>query len=214
METYNFETGDLLLFDGKSEFSFFGFFARLIKFFTKSDYSHIGMIVKNPSFANLPDGLYLWHSSLEENDAEDHKTKLGVQFTPLERIIKNYHGKLFWRKLNPGNVRITNQKLKEIHNLVHDKPYDLNFIDWFDALIEHSTNRRTSRFFCSALVARIYSFLNLIDSNMDWSIIRPSSFSQENLKDPTHIFFINEAYLYPEVQINSSGDYRTTSFDS
>lgn len=201
METYNFETGDLLLFDRKSEFSFFGFFDWLIKYFTKSDYSHIGMIVKNPSFANLPNGLYLWHSSLEENDAEDHKKKLGVQFTPLERIIKNYPGKLIWRKLNSGNVRITNDKLKEIHELVHGKPYDLNFIDWFDALIEHPSNRCTTRFFCSALIARIYSFLDLIGPNIDWSIIRPSSFSQENLKDPTHIILINGAYLYPEVEI-------------
>ena len=203
MDTFNFETGDLLLFEGKSEFSWSGIFDFLLKYFTKSDYTHIGMIVKDPEWANLPKGYYLWHSSLEEDDAEEHKLKLGVQFTSLDRMIQTYNGKLFWRKLNSGNVQITNEKLKEIHKIVHGKPYDLDPIDWFEALIGYKTTRHTNRYFCSALVARIYLFLDLIDHNIDWSIIRPSSFSQiENKIEPVQ--FINGVFLYPEIPLNST----------
>jgi hypothetical protein len=201
MDIFNFETGDLLLFNG-NDFSFpLGFFSFIIKLFTDSDWSHIGMIVKDPTFGNLPKGVYLWQSSFEEN-AENGKMTLGVELTPIEKIIKEYDGIIHWRKLNSGNVKITNEKLEEIHNLVHNKPYDLNPFDWFDALIEHKSTRKTSRYFCSALIARIYSFLDLISPNIDWTIIRPSSFSQENPDDSTHIELINEAYLYPEIKIN------------
>ena len=204
---YNFQTGDILLFDGSDWNIPFGGFSFLIKYFTNSDWSHIGMIVKDPgdfTKKDMPKGLYLWESSFSLNDTEDHEIKIGVQLTPLENLINNYDGIIHWRKLNPGNVQITNEKLAEIHNLVHGKPYDVNPIDWFDALIEYKSTRSDSRYFCSAFVSRLYSFLGLINPDIDWTIIRPSSFSVENPDDNLHIKMINGASLGPEIEIKNS----------
>ena len=206
-EVYNFQTGDLILFNSNHFWTPIGVASYLIKFFTKSDWTHIGMIVKDPSDflqEDLPKGIYLWQSSFEFDDAEDHKMKLAVQLTPLKDKLKSTHGIVHWRKLNPGSIEITNEKLKEIHHLVHNKPYDINPIDWFDALIEHQTTRHTDRYFCSALVARIYSFLGLIDSEVDWSIIKPSSFSTETTDDKEHIVMIGGSSLGPEVELQNN----------
>lgn len=199
LETFNFETGDLLLFNGNHLFSPIGIFSYFIKFFTRSNWSHIGMIVKDPPF-NIPNGIYVWQSSYDEN-AEDNKTELGVELTPIKEVLNNYKGIIHWRKLNSGNVKITNEKLKEIHHLVHGKPYDINPIDWFNALIQHQSTRIENRFFCSALIGCIYSFLNLIDPKIDWSIIKPSDFSSEY---PNNIKFINHSSLGPEIEIHNN----------
>jgi len=213
MDTYNklcekFKTGDLILFNNDHLTSPTGIFSYLIKFFTKSDWSHIGMIVKDPDFTDnkLEKGLYLWQSSLEFfPEAEEHKIKLAVQLTPLRKMVEHFNGIAVWRQLVCGNIVITNQHLKEVHKLVHGKPYDLNPIDWIEAYIEHSPNpQKVKRFFCSALIARIYSYLGLIDSKINWSIIRPSSFSTQNIDDKTHINLINNAKLSDEIEIKNT----------
>ena len=57
MEDY--KTGDLLLFDFENYYGL-GFFSFLVKFVTKSKYSHIGMILKDPDFLDTPlKGYYL-----------------------------------------------------------------------------------------------------------------------------------------------------------
>jgi len=210
MDTYDklceqFETGDILLFNNNHISSYTGIFSYLIKFFTKSDWSHLGIILKDPEFTDkkLEKGLYLWESSLEFfGDAEDNKIKLSVQIVPLRKMVEHFKGFVAWRKLDSGDIKITTDHLKEIHSLVHNKPYDLNPIDWIEAYLEHSPNpQKISRYFCSALVARIYSYLKLIDANINWSIIRPSSFSNQNLDDKLHINLINNAKLLDEITI-------------
>jgi hypothetical protein len=164
------------------------------------------MIVKDPTFTDikLPSGLYLWESSLESCDAEDHKVKLAVQLVPLKEKLDSFRGIVHLRKINYGHVHITEEKLREIHELVHGKPYDLSPIDWIEALFEYSTTPHTNRYFCSALIARIYSYLGFIDSGIDWSIIRPSSFSVENPEDSTHIVMLNESKLGEEIEIKNT----------
>lgn len=203
----DFKTGDIILFNENHFWSSpLGPFSWLIKYFTKSSWSHIGMIVKDPEFTEkeLPAGLYLWESSLESCDAEDHRMKLGVQLVPLKEKLDSFNGIIHWRKLNYGHVYISNTKLREIHELVHNKPYDLNPADWIEAWIEHKSTPNNHRYFCSALVARIYSYLGFVDPDIDWSIIRPSSFSVENPDDPTHIVMLNESKLEPEVEIKNT----------
>lgn len=202
----NFNTGDLILFDANHFWTPLGPFSYLIKYFTNSDWSHIGMVVKDPEFTNkkLEKGLYLWESSLEFNDAEDHEMKLGVQLVPLKEKLESFRGIIHWRKLNPGNVEITTEKLRTLHRIVHGKPYDLNPIDWIEAWKEQVSKPHTNRYFCSALVAKIYSFLELIDENIDWSIIRPSSFSNEDLHDKTHITMLNSSSLDDEIEIKNT----------
>ena len=202
----NYATGDILLFNENHFWTPFGPFSYLIKYFTNSNWSHIGMIVKDPKFTDveLPEGLYLWESSLESSDAEDHTLKLAVQLVPLKQKLDKFRGIVHWRKLNVGSICVCNDKLREIHKLVHGKPYDLNPVDWIEALIEHVGKPSTSRYFCSALVARIYTFLGLMKPDTDWSIIRPSSFSDQNLDDKLSVKLLGGAVLDPEVEIQNN----------
>ena len=198
MSKYDLKTGDILLFDGNSKNWFFKIFDGLIKYFTDSDYTHIGMIVKDPKFLNKElKGYYVWESGTEKQpDPQDNMKKLGVQITPLEEIINSYldnNGKIFYRKIDCHLDTFTKEKLKEIHDVVYNKPYDVNPIDWINAALKRKGKhpQNTSTFWCSAFVGYIYAELGIIDSSTDWTILSPNDFSEtdENLN------FINNCSL-------------------
>ena len=102
MTDLKLETGDLILFDHKNGYSFFGLMSYLIKYFTRSNYTHIGMILKDPTFINPTlKGHYLWESSWNARSAR-RKDKVGVQITPLHEILEEYKkkgGNVFVRRL-------------------------------------------------------------------------------------------------------------------
>lgn len=181
------KTGDLLLCDDLA-YGSWGLFSWLIKFVTKSDFSHVGMIVKDPDFTETHlKGTFVWTSGISDvPDPEDKTKKFGVQFIPFDHFIQTYGGKIFLRRIefehNEEYYSIfETNKLKQIHQTVYDKPYDVVITDWIEAFCKKDPNpQKTSRFFCSALIGYIYTKLNLLDDNTDWSIISPSFFSSEN----------------------------------
>jgi hypothetical protein len=94
----------------------------------------------------------------------------------------------------------TQEKMEEIHKVVYNKPYDIVIRDWIEAYFKNDPHpQKISRFWCSALVAFIYTKVGLFDSRLDWSIIRPSFFSSENpdLNDK----YLVGAYLTDETLI-------------
>lgn len=198
------KTGDLLLCDDLA-YGSWGLFSWLIKFVTKSDFSHVGMIVKDPDFTETPlKGTFVWTSGISNvPDPEDKTKKFGVQFIPFDHFIQTYGGKIFLRRIefehNEEYYSIFNtDKLKQIHQVVYDKPYDVVITDWIEAFCKKDPNpQKTSRFFCSALIGYIYTKLNLLDNNTDWSIISPSFFSSENKTFSMH----HKANLTKETQI-------------
>jgi hypothetical protein len=180
-------TGDLLLCDDL-QYGSWGLFSWLIKFATKSDFSHIGMIVKDPDFTETPlKGTFVWTSGISDvPDPEDNQKKFGVQFIPFKHFIQTYGGKIFLRRIHfehPDEYHtiFNTNNLKEIHQVVYDKPYDVVITDWIEAYCKKDPKpQKTSRFFCSALIGYIYTKLTLLDENTDWSILYPSFFSSEN----------------------------------
>jgi hypothetical protein len=75
----------------------------------------------------------------------------------------------------------THERMKEIHDCVFNKPYDIVVRDWIEAYCKKDPDpQKISRFWCSALAAFIYTKVGLLDEKTDWSIIRPSFFSSEN----------------------------------
>ena len=201
MDYSKLKTGDILLFDycggGIS-----GYISKLIKYFTESKYTHIGMIVCDPDFTYPPlKGIYIWESGFENiPDPENKKIKYGVQFTPIEKILSEYKNKgyVYLRKLKCNKINISNKKLKIIHEKVHNKPYDINIFDWLEAYTKHDLQpKKTDRFWCSALIGYIYTKLNIISSNTDWSILRPSDFSETK----ENIIFLNDSLLENEILI-------------
>ena len=99
------QTGDLILFNGE-ETGWLKYFTEMIKFATHSNYSHIGMIVKDPTFIHPSlTGTYVWESGWEGmKDPQDGKIKLGVQLTPLHEMLTTFKGsKIMIRKIITKN---------------------------------------------------------------------------------------------------------------
>ena len=147
------------------------------------------MVLKDPEFIHPSlKGYYLWESGEENSpDPQDNKKKLGVQITPFEEIYQSYaktNSEIYLRRID-SSKNFSLEKLKEIHKVVYDKPYDIVPTDWVEALFRKDpTPQRTDRFWCSALVGYIYNKCGIIDSKTDWSILRPRDFSidGENLR--------------------------------
>ena len=174
-------TGDLLLFNDNSP-GVFGWFTNMIKWGTHSNYSHIAMVLKNPTFLDKKlEGLYIWESSWEGSpDPQDGKRKLGVQITPIREVLDAYkNGHVYARKINTWEFnQFSDYNLKKIHDVVYNKPYDICPIDWVEAFLKKDLNpQKTSRFFCSALVGYIYTKCDVLVSDTDWSILTPNDFS-------------------------------------
>lgn len=183
------KTGDILLFSGHTKGAM-QYFSDMIKYGTHSNYSHIAMVLKDPTYFNLSlKGIYLWESGWEgKPDPQDNKIKLGVQLTPLNEIMENFKGsKIIVRSISSNN-NFTDKKLKEIHEVVYNKPYDIVPKDWIGALFRKDSDpQKTNRFWCSALVGYIYTKCDIIKPDTDWSILRPSDFSL----DGERLSFIN-----------------------
>jgi hypothetical protein len=193
------QTGDILLFAG-SDF----WFSKVVRWWTKSQFSHVGMVLRDPTYIS-PEltGLYMWESGIESfADSEDHVKKLGVQITSLDELFEtNPDYKLIvYRKLNTSIPKETiERKIKDIHEVVHNRPYDINLYDflmasanvkyvetprepskWFFINWLRPDHRRNDTYFCSALVGFIYTELGLLPSTTKWTECFPDFFSSED----------------------------------
>lgn len=172
------KTGDIILFHGTKTI-----FDKAIEYFTRTPYSHIGIILKNPTFIDpsLNNGIYFWESGSEEfPDPSTGKKPLGVRLSLLKDVYENCtnEDKMYFRRIlyeKPIKVK----KLIDIYSIVKDKPYDLNIIDWICAILKIKKPRTTKRFWCSAFIGYIFWYLKYLNDNIDWTIMRPSDFSSE-----------------------------------
>jgi len=194
-------SGDILLFSGKHSI-----ISSIIKWWTNSYYSHVGIVLKNPYiyhndiYSELK-GYYLLESGAEDiPDAEDHVKKYGVQIVPLRKIIENYDGEIYWRKLNINSTNYSHNTLNfmisKIYRYIKNKPYDLNIFDLLCTNINvfkpqklysyaflnwwSHDEQKQDRFVCSALVAYMYTKLNFLPQITHWTECIPRFFSDEN----------------------------------
>jgi len=201
MSKYNLNTGDILLFDYEGGGSM-GIFSWLIKKVTKSNITHVGMVLKDPVFINPSlKGYYVWESGWEGTpDPQDGKVKFGVQITPFEEIFQNYkkkNGRIYVRRVTCPINLFTTEKLLQIHEIVYDKIYDIIPKDWIEAAFRRDDNpQKTSRFWCSALVGYIYTQCGCLHPGTDWSMIRPSDFVEDYLQ------YINDIELSELTELN------------
>ena len=187
---YNFETGDIILFNERKSM-----ISRIIDFFTYSEFSHIGIIIKDPTFTPEPlEGLYLLESTGVKDgiDVEDDEEKIGVQLRKLDDVISLYDGDIIWRHLNIERDDDFYEKLTKIHSIVHNKTYDFNPEDWIKNMfnIHYGKIQQTNSFVCSALVSFVYACLGVLPENTDWCLIRPCDFS--SWKKNTRIECVNQ----------------------
>lgn len=200
IEKYNFETGDILLFEhinqSKSISDYlFNFIDNTIKWVSNSKYNHVGMIIHNPPWNTKLKGYYLLESNQESiKDSEDHQLKVGVQLIPLEYVLKETYNKLYLRKLHCVRDTKFNEKLINIHKIIHNKPYDFDLVDWIKAALhidkpDNKKEQKTNSFWCSALVSFVMCKLGFLNKDIPWSIISPKQLGTENKK--TNLQFIN-----------------------
>ena len=162
-----------------------GLFSNLIKYGTHSNYTHICMILKDPTFIHPSlKGLYVWESGWEgSEDPQDGIIKLGVQITPLHEIVYKYtqspNTKIIVRKVNCNREKcFSPERLNAIHKIVYNKPYDILPLDWIEVLFgRNKTPQKLDRFWCSALIGYIYVECGIINIHTDWSILSPNDFS-------------------------------------
>ena len=197
MSEYNLKTGDLLLFDNE-DYSGINSLSYLIKKITKRTISHIAMVLKDPDFIHPSlKGYYVWESGWEgEPDPQDGKVKLGVQITPFHEIYESYkktNSFIYLRRVNCDTNLFSLENLKKVHEVVHDKKYDTNPLDWIKGIErKDSIPQKTDCFWCSALIGYIYTKCGLLEPKTDWSILRPSDFTIEYNGE---LKFINDSSL-------------------
>ena len=192
------ETCDLLLYSSKKWYS------KVIEYFSRSKFSHISILLKEPVYLN-PNlkGLYVLESGYEKTpDPTDGKYKFGVQITPLNDVIQSYQkswGTLYHRKLHCLRDDNFEKMMKRIYDDVYDKPYDMNICDWIKAAfkIDIGNEKKTNTFWCSALIAYVYSQMSFL-KNVLWTIVSPKEFSY--YEDNESLEFIN-CTLDPEKYI-------------
>lgn len=187
IEKYNFQTGDILLYQHKYRwFSAWDYLFNIIDYViqkgTCSKYTHIAIIVKDPSWNKDLKGYFIIESNLENTpDAEDHKIKMGVELIPLEYVYtSSLEGNfIYHRKLNCIRDEKFYNKWNDIHKVIHNKPYDILITDWIKALFKWNIGdtHKTNTFWCSALAAYIYCQLGFLKKDIDWTLISPVEFS-------------------------------------
>ena len=190
------ETGDILLFRGTTWYDY------LIEYLGYSPYSHVAMVLNKILYISpfLRD-IYTLESGMENvPDAEDKKIKFGVQINKLQDVLAKCQDKsVYVRKLTCNRTPEFFEELKNIHTEIHNKPYDVNIIDWLEAKLLVNNNdikktqeefkdnnvQKTNTFWCSALITYIYTQLGLVElkdktiKEIPWTIIATKEFSKD-----------------------------------
>ena len=173
------KTGDIIIYQEPKKVSRWWFIGKAISEATHSPWVHVGIILKDPKWLGLK-GTYIWESAWTGiPDSVDRVTKFGVQVVPFDqRIVPGitYHREYTGPEFNQ-------HKMKEIYDELLNKPYDINPVDWVEALTGYDPDpQREKRFWCSALVACILTKIGLLDEDTDWTITVPKYFADPDLK--------------------------------
>lgn len=196
------KTGDLLLFNTRTHW-----YDLIIEKFTKSKFSHVGMIVRDIKCGKCSDiGVCMLESGYEDfPDVVENKQIYGVQLANLDKVLSAYGGGgrsgfVYYRKLDCIRGKSFDKTTQRKIEPVYGKPYDLLPQDWLKSAfhIEKGNERRTGTFWCSALVAYMYDQYGFIDRHTPWTIIQPTQFSYYEGKQ---LPLIEQIKLEPEVNV-------------
>jgi len=175
------ETGDLLLFHGSSYW-----FSYVVEWATWSEFSHIGMILKDPTYIREDlKGIYMLESGTERfPDAIEHKIHVGVQLVSIDKLMEFYTGRVYLKKLNrpasaSGVVSDFGSVIQYVWKKIEDLPYDSCLWDLMRAEfgIKWGDMHRENKFFCSALVTFLYENFGLFQEKLAWDSVLPEDYN-------------------------------------
>ena len=164
------QTGDIVLFSGKGRIS------NIIKWFTKSAWSHVGMVIRSTEW----DMLLLWESTTlsKLKDIQSGVARQGVQLVPLSERIKTYDGRIGIRRLQTHKA-IRHQPLMDFRQEVKGRAYEESKIELFKSAYDGPLGQNEedlSSLFCSELVAEAYQRMGLIDNALSSNEYTPADF--------------------------------------
>ena len=165
------KTGDIILFSGKSLIS------RMIRLFTFSRWSHIGLVIRD----RRTDELLLWEATTDNivDDYELGPRKRCVQLVKLEEKIRHYRGVVAVRHLR--GVEIDLQMQSELDNLVKQlrtASYQNYLIEYLRYFLGYRRDQMKQAF-CSQLIAEAYQRLRLIPPEKPPIFYIPKDFAPE-----------------------------------
>lgn len=170
------DTGDVVLFSGK------GGISAGIKWFTKSKWSHVGMVIRSIEL----DALLLWESTTlgKLKDVESGKKRQGVQVTPLSARIQTYDGEVGVRTLAVEESKRKNflSDLVTLRNDLRQRPYEQSKIELIRSAYDGvfgANEEDLSSVFCSELVAEAYQAMNLLPSSVPSNEYTPGDFAKD-----------------------------------
>ncbi|MBT3039855.1 MAG: hypothetical protein KME37_13060 [Candidatus Thiodiazotropha sp. (ex Codakia orbicularis)] len=168
------QTGDLVFCSGSY------FFSQAVQKFTKSVWSHVGMIYKDPT--------------LERIFVLESETMIGVRLAPLSKYLRDYHGR---NRPYKGNIVIARvdppvdkQKLNQAISYGMDeltKPYDNFEIIRIGIRILFKISRRTRdrKYICSELVYDCFDSVG-VPFNLRDEYVSPDDIWQDDQVQPQY----------------------------
>ncbi|MEW8691277.1 MAG: YiiX/YebB-like N1pC/P60 family cysteine hydrolase [Candidatus Thiodiazotropha endolucinida] len=168
------QTGDLVFCSGSY------FFSQAVQKFTKSVWSHVGMIYKDPT--------------LERIFVLESETLIGVRLAPLSKYLRDYHGR---NRPYKGNIVIARvdppvdkQKLNQAISYGMDeltKPYDNFEIIRIGIRILFKISRRTRdrKYICSELVYDCFDSVG-VPFNLRDEYVSPDDIWQDDQVQPQY----------------------------
>ena len=170
-------TGDILLFESNYKGPF-GWWAWVVSLVTRSRFTHVAMILVDPTYIDESyKGIYVI-----ESGSEEWAHGWGTIVSPLEKIIESkQHRAIYHRKLQTAID--VDKIVRPVFVTVKDRPYDTDIMD----LVENALHsrllvrpRELDRFVCSSLVAYMYTALGLLPPDTEWFFWQPWHFSSQN----------------------------------
>ena len=161
------KTGDVILFSGR------GLISWGIRKFTKSPYSHIGMVVRIDGW----DLLMCWESTTLSDvaDIDSGKNVNGVQIVPLSERVNRFKGRVVYRRLIHPVIESDMIKLMALRKTLIGRPYEKNKWDLIrSALSPFGMVEDLSSIFCSELVAYSKQTLGILPTPSHIPFIPPA----------------------------------------
>jgi hypothetical protein len=188
------KTGDLILFSGKSPIG------RMIRLFSNSKWSHLGMVIK----VDDVDMLLLWESTSINNTPDFYSRKIssGVQTTMLSERIENFDGDIAVRFLQGEIPSEAKHKLKNLRYTLRGRPYESSKIELIQSLLDMNgsspNDADLSSVFCSELIAEGLKAMGIMDQSARSNEFAPRDFGDNGDVDK----YLNTGYTYtPEILI-------------
>lgn len=194
--------GDIILFDTRNHW-----YDSLIKWWTRSKFSHIGIVLRDLEIEGVKLGTCLLESGSEPfPDTVRGINITGVRISSLADVLAEYDnnksGFVYYRKAVCDRSEAFVAKLTSSIEITYALPYDVLPQDWLRAAFGVHSGKRCERdntFWCSALVAYIYDKLGFLPRDCPWTLIEPRQFS---FYEGRQLDFGADLSLEPEILVD------------